>query len=55
MADYYALLKSALIAGEEVPFWGEFFVKFYQAFIEKDRWVQYLDGIGTHCWSLPLP
>ena len=47
MADYYALLKSALIAGEEVPFWGEFFVKFYQAFIEKDRWVQYLDGIGT--------
>ena len=47
MAEYYALLKSALIAGEEVPFWAEFFVKFYQAFLEKDRWIQYLDGIGT--------
>ncbi len=47
MAEYYTLLKSALIAGEEVPFWAGFFVKFYQAFIEKDRWIQYLEGVGT--------
>ena len=36
-----------MIANEEVSFFQEFFVKFYQAFIEKDRWVQYLDGITT--------
>ena len=36
-----------MIANEDVTFFQEFFVKFYQAFIEKDRWIQYLDGIGT--------
>lgn len=30
-----------------MPFLQEFFVKFYQAFIEKDRWLQYLEGVGT--------
>ena len=34
-------------SGEELPFWKEFFVKFYQAFIEADRWKQYLGGVGT--------
>ena len=47
MAETYQLWKSMMIANEEVSFFQEFFVKFYQAFIEKDRWVQYLDGIGT--------
>lgn len=47
MAEYYALWKSLMISGEEIPFWQEFFVKFYQAFIEKDRWLQYLKGVGT--------
>ena len=47
MAEYYELWKAMIIAKEEVSFFQEFFVKFYQAFIEKDRWVQYLDGIGT--------
>lgn len=36
-----------MISGEEIPFWQEFFVKFYQAFIESDRWKQYLSGVGT--------
>ena len=36
-----------MIANEDVSFFQEFFVKFYQAFIEKDRWTQYLSGIGT--------
>ncbi|MBE6958018.1 MAG: amino acid ABC transporter permease [Ruminococcaceae bacterium] len=36
-----------MIAGEELPFWQEFFVKFYQAFIESDRWLQYLEGVQT--------
>ena len=34
-------------AGETLTGWQEFFVKFYQAFIEKDRWLQYIEGVGT--------
>ena len=47
MAELYALWKADIISGTTVPFWKEFFVKFYQAFIEKDRWLQYLEGMGT--------
>ena len=47
MAETYALWKGLMIEGVDLPFWQEFFVKFYQAFIEKDRWVQYLNGMGT--------
>lgn len=34
-------------AGTDIPFWQEFYVKFYQAFIEADRWQQYLEGVGS--------
>jgi len=34
-------------SGEELTFFQTFFVRFYQAFIEKDRWLQYLEGMGT--------
>lgn len=47
MAEYYALWKSMMLSGEDIAFWQEFFVKFYQAFIEKNRWQQYLEGVGT--------
>ncbi len=47
MAEAYALWKSQMIGGTALPFWKEFFVKFYQAFIEKDRWLQYLEGMQT--------
>ncbi len=50
MEQYYTLWKSLIISGEKLPFWQDFFVKFYQAFIEKDRWLQYLDGVGTTIW-----
>ena len=36
-----------MTSGEALPFWKEFFVKFYQAFIYKDRWLQYVEGVGT--------
>ena len=36
-----------MVAGEDLAFWQTFFVKFYQAFIEADRWKQYLEGVGT--------
>ena len=47
MAEYYELWKGLIKAGEDLPAWQEFFVKFYQAFIEKDRWMQYLEGVGS--------
>ena len=43
-----------MVAGEEVSFWQEFYVKFYQAFIEGDRWIQYLKGAGTTLWVTAL-
>lgn len=47
MAQYYELWKNLIKSGETLPLWQEYFVKFYQAFIEKDRWLQYLEGMGT--------
>ena len=40
MAELYAAWKAQMIAGADLAFWQEFFVKFYQAFIEADRWMQ---------------
>lgn len=45
--EYYTQWKAMLIGGEDLAFWQEFYVKFYQAFIEADRWAQYLKGVGT--------
>lgn len=47
MSEYYTLWKGMMKAGETLTGWQEFFVKFYQAFIEKDRWLQYIEGVGT--------
>lgn len=47
MEEYYLLWQGWMIEGKTLPFWQEFFVKFYQAFIEKDRWLQYLEGVQT--------
>ena len=34
-------------SGEELTAWQSFAVDFYQAFIEANRWQQYLEGVGT--------
>ena len=47
---YYNLWSDMMVAGEDLAFWQEFFVYFYQAFIEADRWKQYLSGVGTTLW-----
>ncbi len=39
-----------MASGEDLAFWQEFFVKFYQAFIENSRWLQYLQGVATTLW-----
>ena len=31
----------------DITFWQNIYVKFYQAFIEADRWKQYLEGMAT--------
>ena len=45
--EQYHLWKALMLSGEEVTFWQEFYVNFYKAFIEGDRWRQYLNGVGT--------
>jgi len=40
------LMRNAATAAD-VKWWQEFYVYFYQAFIEGDRWMQYLKGVGT--------
>lgn len=47
MEANYQLWKTMLLQGEELSFGQEFFVKFYQAFLEGNRWQGYLRGVGT--------
>ena len=47
MAAQYELLKELLNSGTKLNFGQEFFFKFYQAFILKDRWTQYINGVST--------
>ena len=59
LADYYELWKGMLISSDpavagSVAWWQEFFVRFYQAFLEADRWKQYLDGVGTTLMATAL-
>ncbi len=48
LAQTYELWKGIMRSGEEpLAWWQEFFVRFYQAFLEADRWKTYLEGVGT--------
>lgn len=47
MEQLYTTWKAAIAAGDHLSFWQNVFVKFYQAFIESDRWLQYLNGVKT--------
>lgn len=51
---YYELWSDLMVAGEPLQFWQEFYVKFYQAFIIGDRWLQYLKGVGTTLYVTAL-
>ena len=44
--ELYEAWKPLLREGS-ATFLQEFYVKFYQAFIEGDRWIQYFKGVGT--------
>ena len=45
--EQYLAWKALITAGETVTTWQKFYVYSYQAFIEKDRWKQYLNGVET--------
>lgn len=45
--EIYLQWKELMKAGMDLPFWQEFYVKFYQAFIESNRWLQYVKGVGS--------
>ena len=47
LAQLYETWKAISVSGGDLTWWQDFFVKFYQAFIEADRWQQYLEGTGT--------
>jgi len=47
MEQLYTTLKELAKSGGDLSFVQEVFVKFYQAFIEADRWLQYLNGVKT--------
>lgn len=45
--ELYLQLKDLMKAGMDLPLWQEAYVKFFQAFVESDRWQQYLKGVGN--------
>ena len=47
LVQNYTIWKEMMKAGEALPAWQTAFVKFYQAFIEGNRWQQYLEGVGV--------
>lgn len=52
--EKYILWSDMIVNGESLSFWQTFYVKFYQAFIEADRWKQYLEGVGTTLYVTAL-
>ena len=46
LAQTYELWRELMLQGD-ASWWQEFFVRFYQAFLENNRWQQYLEGVGT--------
>ena len=46
MAAQYEILTELLRSGEALSFGQDLFIKFYQAFIVSDRWLQYIKGVG---------
>ena len=46
LAQTYELWRQLMTQGD-AEWWQTLFVRFYQAFIEADRWKTYLEGVGT--------
>ena len=44
--ELYTLWSQLMAEGADLSFWKVFYVKFYQAFIYANRWLQYLQGVS---------
>lgn len=47
MEQLYTTWKAMAVGGGDLAFYQNFYIKFYQAFLESDRWLQYLNGVKT--------
>lgn len=45
--ELYLQWKELMRAGTQLPLWQEAYVKFFQAFVDSNRWFQYLEGVGN--------
>ena len=45
--ELFEQLSALLKSGSDITVFQKLYVYFYQAFIYKDRWAQYLNGVGT--------
>lgn len=54
MAETYELWKALITSGGSYTGWQKAYVYFYQAFIEADRWKQYLNGVVTTLYVTAL-
>lgn len=54
LAERYAEWKALMTVSGDTTAWQRFFVKFYQAFIENNRWQQYLQGVGSTLYVTAL-
>ena len=52
--EQYTLWKALITSGDSVTAWQKFYVYFYQAFIENDRWKQYLSGVVSTLYVTAL-
>ncbi|MBQ9197589.1 MAG: amino acid ABC transporter permease [Clostridia bacterium] len=52
--ENYQAWKALITAGDPVSAWQKFYVYAYQAFIEKERWKQYLNGVTTTLYVTAL-
>lgn len=47
LSQLYETWDALSRSGTDLAWWQDFFIGFYRAFIEEDRWQQYLEGTGT--------
>ena len=52
--EQYTLWKALITSGDPVTAWQKFYVYFYQAFLEADRWKQYLNGVVSTLYVTAL-
>ena len=52
--EQYTVWKALITSGGAVTAWQKFYVYFYQAFVEADRWKQYLEGVGRTLYVTAL-